>query len=147
MDEIIGARELDADDVASDGDAHEGLPVMSFGSRPELRDWLQKEHARSPGVWVRLARVGSGVASVGFRDLLEEGLCFGWSESTRHRGDGHTYLQKFTPRRTRGTTSERNLRLLDALRADGLMSPAGEAAVSTQRSAVPANASASSSSM
>ncbi len=110
-------------------DEHEGLPVVTFGSRAELRAWLEAEHARSAGVWVRLAKSGCGVDSVSFLDVLEEGLCFGWSESTRHAGDRVTYLQKFTPRRTRGTTSERNRRLVEELRSQGLMTPAGEAAM------------------
>ena len=78
---------------------------------------------------MRVAKAGSGIPSVTFHDLLEEGLCFGWSESTRRAGDDTSYLQRFTPRRTRGTTSERNRRLVVELRTRGLMTPAGEAAL------------------
>lgn len=106
---------------------HEGLSIASFATREALREWLIESHASSPGVWVRLAKAGSGIRSVTFHDLLEEGLCFGWSESARHRGDAVSYLQKFTPRRGRGTTSARNQRLIEALRGAGLMTPAGEA--------------------
>ncbi|MFN8099417.1 MAG: hypothetical protein U0Q21_14155 [Dermatophilaceae bacterium] len=106
---------------------HAGLPVIAFETRDALRGWLIDSHDSSPGVWVRLAKAGSGIRSVTFHDLLEEGLCFGWSESTRHAGDTATYLQRFTPRHTRGTTSARNLRLVAELRAAGLMTPAGEA--------------------
>ncbi len=108
---------------------HDAVPVIVFETREELRGWLHREHSRSSGVWVRLARSGAALRSISFHDLLEEGLCFGWSESTRHRGDTQTYLQKFTPRRTRGTTSERNKRMVSELRAQGLMTPAGEAAM------------------
>jgi len=103
--------------------------VQSFATRQELRSWLEREHSRSLGVWVRVAKAGSGIPSVTFHDLLEEGLCFGWSESTRRAGDDTSYLQRFTPRRTRGTTSERNRRLVVELRTRGLMTPAGEAAL------------------
>ena len=108
---------------------HDGLPVVAFETREELRDWLHREHAHSSGIWVQLARSGTALRSISFHDLLEEGLCFGWSESTRHRGDEQTFLQKFTPRRTRGTKSERNRRLMEALQARGLMTAAGEAAM------------------
>ncbi|CCH72618.1 conserved hypothetical protein [Nostocoides australiense Ben110] len=107
----------------------DGLMVQSFATRQELRSWLEREHSRSSGVWVRVAKAGSGIPSVTFHDLLEEGLCFGWSESTRRAGDDTSYLQRFTPRRTRGTTSERNRRLVVELRTRGLMTPAGEAAL------------------
>jgi len=108
---------------------HDALTVVAFETRAELRDWLEREHARSSGIWVRLARSGAAQRSISFHDLLEEGLCFGWSESTRHRGDTETFLQKFTPRRTPGTTSERNKRLFEALRSRGLMTSAGETAM------------------
>lgn len=109
----------------------EELEIVAFASREQLRAWLIREQARSPGVWVRLAKAGSGIPSVTFHDVLEEGLCFGWSESARRAGDDRTYLQRFTPRRTRGTTSERNRRLAAQLRAAGLMTQAGEAALGT----------------
>lgn len=108
-------------------ETHDGLEVVAFETRAALREWLIATHASSPGVWVRLAKARSGIRSVTFHDLLEEGLCFGWSESTRHPGDESTYLQRFGPRRARGTTSPRNARLVEQLRADGLMTPAGEA--------------------
>ena len=108
---------------------HDGLPVLGFETREALRGWLIREHARSSGIWVQLARSGTPLRSVGFQDLLEEGLCFGWNESTRHRGDTQTFLQKFTPRCGRGTKSERNKRLFEMLHAQGLMTAAGEAAM------------------
>jgi uncharacterized protein YdeI (YjbR/CyaY-like superfamily) len=80
-------------------------------------------------VWVRLARAASGRRSVSFIDLLEEGLCFGWRESTRHAGDDAFYLQRFAPRRGRGRISEHNRRLVARLAAEGRMTPAGYAAL------------------
>ena len=122
-----------SDQESSTAIIHEGLPVVAFATRAELRDWLHLEHARSSGIWARLARSGTALRSISFHDLLEEGLCFGWSESTRHRGDTQTFLQKFTPRRTRGTTSERNRLLCEVLQVQGLMTAAGEAAMGTSQ--------------
>ncbi|HYO17739.1 MAG TPA: hypothetical protein VES02_03605 [Dermatophilaceae bacterium] len=51
----------------------------------------------SAGMWVRLAKKGSEIPGVDFHDVLEEGLCFGWSESNRRAGDAVSYLQKLTP--------------------------------------------------
>ena len=115
------------DQVLATAIVHDGLPVIAFETREALRGWLVREHARSSGIWVQLARSDAPLRSIGFQELLEEGLCFGWSESTRHRGDIQTFLQKLTPRRTRGTKSERNKRLFEMLRAQGLMTSAGEA--------------------
>lgn len=129
MDERSDQNTNFLDNVLTTEIVHDGLPVVAFKNRAALRGWLQREHACSSGIWVQLARSGAPLRSISFQDLLEEGLCFGWSESMRHRGDTQTFLQKFTPRRTRGTKSERNKRLLEMLRAQGLMTAAGEAAM------------------
>jgi uncharacterized protein YdeI (YjbR/CyaY-like superfamily) len=105
------------------------LPIMSFASASELRKWLHENHATSSGIWVRIDKKNSGVASITFHELLDEGLCFGWSESTRRAGDAKSYLQRFTPRRTKGTKSMRNLERVKRLKAEGRMTPSGLAAL------------------
>lgn len=68
--------------------------------------------------------------SITSHDLLEAGIAFGWSASTRRANDRTSYLQKSSPRRrTTGTTSARNLAIGDRLEAEGRMSPAGRAAL------------------
>ncbi|HML24714.1 MAG TPA: hypothetical protein PKD09_23875 [Aggregatilinea sp.] len=101
------------------------LPVLEFRSVGDLRAWLEQHHATSSGIWIRIYKASSGIASVAFEDVLDEGLCFGWSESKRRKGDDKSYLQRFTPRRTRGTTSQRNLEHAERLIRDGRMTPAG----------------------
>ncbi len=105
------------------------LEVVSFATVGELWSWLGAEHASHPGVWVRLPKAGSDVPSVGFHDLLEAGIAHGWSESTRRAYDQRSYLQRFTPRRSRGTASARNVAIADRLEADGRMTPAGRRAL------------------
>jgi uncharacterized protein YdeI (YjbR/CyaY-like superfamily) len=102
------------------------LPIVEFAERAALRAWLEEGHG---GVWVRLYKKRSGVASIAFEDLLDEGLCFGWSESTRRPYDAASYLQRFTPRARPGTASPRNLRHVERLIEQGLMTPAGLAAL------------------
>jgi len=109
--------------------AKDELPIVSFADVDALHQWLEEHYAASNGIWVRVYKRHSGVPSVTFEELLEEGLCFGWSESLRVRGDAQSYLQKFTPRKTKGTTSERNLKLAERLIAEGRMRPAGREAL------------------
>lgn len=101
--------------------------IISFRTRTELHRWIAAHHRTSAGIWVRLYRKGSDVPSITFEDLLEEGLCFGWSESQRKRYDGVSYLQKFTPRKKKGTVSPRNKRLVQRLEKEGKMTDAGRA--------------------
>jgi uncharacterized protein YdeI (YjbR/CyaY-like superfamily) len=107
------------------------LPVTSFRDRDELREWLTAHHDDGAGVWVRIFRARSGIPSVTFDEVLAEGLCFGWSESTRRAYDATSYLQRFTPRSRPGTASERNRALVERLVAEGRMTPAGLAVLDT----------------
>ncbi|MGJ7555330.1 YdeI/OmpD-associated family protein [Variovorax sp. RB3P1] len=91
--------------------------------------WLGKHHASAAGVWLRMAKKGSGVASIDHPQALEEALCHGWIDGQR-KGDDDTYfLQRFTPRTKRSTWSQINrdkaLRLIE----EGRMQLAGLAEV------------------
>lgn len=101
------------------------FPIQSFTDRALLRKWLEKNHATCPGIYVRIYKKHSGVQSVTFEEVLDEGLCFGWSENKRLPGDEQSYLQRFTPRKGKGTTSKRNVEHARQLIKDGLMTPAG----------------------
>ena len=105
--------------------AVENLTVMEFRSADDLRAWLMYNHATSDGIWLRVYKASSGVPSVSFEEVLDEGLCFGWSESMRRTGDDKSYLQRFTPRRKKGTLSKRNLEHVERLKQAGRMTPAG----------------------
>ena len=98
---------------------------MEFKSGRDLRDWLERNHEISEGVWVRIFKKDSGVGSVTFEQVLDEGLCFGWSESMRRRCDDSSYLQKFTPRRIKGTASKRNMEHIKRLIKEKKMTYAG----------------------
>ena len=106
-----------------------GEEIVQFRTRDQMWAWLRKHHATSAGVWVRVSRSASRLESVTFHELLEAGLAFGWSESKRRAYDADSYLQRFTPRRTVGTASERNLRIVAALEREGRMTPAGRIAL------------------
>jgi uncharacterized protein YdeI (YjbR/CyaY-like superfamily) len=97
------------------------LPIVEFTTQAELRSWLMDQRSISEGVWVRIFKKASSIPSVTFDQLLDEGLCFGWSESSRRRYDEKSYLQKFTPRKTRGTASERNRKRIKVLFDTGKM--------------------------
>ncbi len=104
---------------------HEGSQVLTFPDASALEDWLRRNHARSPGIWVRIYRKDSGIPTVLFEEVLAAGLIWGWSESKRHPLDEVSYLQRFAPRRKKGTVSPRNLRLAESLIREGRMMPEG----------------------
>jgi uncharacterized protein YdeI (YjbR/CyaY-like superfamily) len=86
---------------------------------------------------MKIFKKNSGVPSVTFEEALDEGLCSGWSESLRRRGDEQYYLQRFTPRQTKGTTSERNREHIERLIREKKMTPSG--LLSPETGKTPAN--------
>jgi uncharacterized protein YdeI (YjbR/CyaY-like superfamily) len=107
----------------------ENLPILEFETSELLHAWLEDHHATSKGMWLRIYKKHSGVRSVAFEQVLDEGLCFGWSESARRKYDNNSYVQKFTPRKTNGTQSARNLDRVRVLIEQGKMKPSGLAAL------------------
>jgi uncharacterized protein YdeI (YjbR/CyaY-like superfamily) len=109
------------------------LPIMLFATPPELEAWLEREHASSAGLWLKIAKKGSGVESVSYAEALELALCFGWIDSQKRGLDEKHFLQRFTPRRPRGRWSRINREKAEELIAAGRMRPAGLAEVEAAR--------------
>lgn len=94
------------------------------------RAWLEEHHTQPDGVWLTLARKGTTTpTSLRYAEALEEALCFGWIDGQARPGDGHTYSQRFTPRRPRSRWSKRNIERIARLEAEGRLHPAGRAEV------------------
>ncbi len=111
----------------------DGLDVRPFASADAWHRWLAEHHAASPGLWVMIAKKGSGIASVHYPDVLESALCFGWIDGHRRARDEQYFLQRFTPRRARSRWSQINRETAERLIAEGRMAPAGLAEVERAR--------------
>jgi uncharacterized protein YdeI (YjbR/CyaY-like superfamily) len=105
------------------------LPVLLFASKRELEAWLEENHTASEGLWLKIAKKGSGVESVDYAEALELALCFGWIDSQKRGFDEAFFLQRFTPRRPRGKWSQINRAKAEELIAAGAMRPPGLAEV------------------
>ncbi|WP_034269296.1 YdeI/OmpD-associated family protein [Haloechinothrix halophila] len=106
------------------------LEELTVAGPAAWRDWLSEHHATSPGVWLVLAKKGTTEPTcLRYDQALDEALCHGWVDGQVRRRDEATYLQRFTPRRPRSTWSKRNVRIIERLRAEGRMHPAGVAEV------------------
>jgi uncharacterized protein YdeI (YjbR/CyaY-like superfamily) len=103
--------------------------IRAFKSPKEWRDWLVRNHARSRGVWVRLFKKASGVASVSRDQALVEALCHGWIDGQVKKGDEKYWLQKYTPRRRKSLWSKKNTLHAVRLIKAGKMAPRGLAEV------------------
>lgn len=82
-----------------------------------------------PGIWLKIAKKASGIASVTYVEALDEALCYGWIDGQRRSYDEMTFLQKFTRRGPRCVWSKINTGHIERLVREGQMQPAGLAAV------------------
>ena len=105
------------------------LPILPFASVSLWEQWLFKHHDQLDGVWIKMAKKASGVASVTHDEALDVALCYGWIDGQRKTYDSRFFLQKFTPRRPKSLWSKRNINKVAELTAAGRMQPSGLAEV------------------
>ncbi|KQX24706.1 YdeI/OmpD-associated family protein [Variovorax sp. Root434] len=91
--------------------------------------WLKRHHATAAGVWLRIAKKDSGLASIDHPTALEEALCWGWIDGQRKSEDAQYFLQRFTPRTKRSIWSQINRAKVLKLIEEGRMQPAGHAEI------------------
>jgi len=91
--------------------------------------WLAEHHGRPEGVWLKIAKLRTGVASVTSDEAVDVGLCWGWISGHRKGLDETWFLQRYTPRRPRSNWSAVNVAKVEALLAAGRMRPPGLAEV------------------
>jgi uncharacterized protein YdeI (YjbR/CyaY-like superfamily) len=99
--------------------------IVEFKDQEAFRTWLAENASKVPGIWLKMYKKGSGVASITYAQALDEALCFGWIDGQVKKGDDQYYMQKFTPRRTRSMWSKRNIENVERLTKAGLMTEAG----------------------
>lgn len=101
------------------------LSVIPFESQEEWEEWLQQNHETSPGLWLKLARVDSGIQSVTYSQAVDSALRIGWIDGQKASYDDQYWLQRFTRRTARSKWSKRNRERATALIEQGKMKPAG----------------------
>lgn len=101
------------------------LPIVAFRSAHEWRVWLKGRHASSPGVWLKIAKMGLGLKSVTYDQALDVALCFGWIDGQKAGFDERYWLQRFSPRRSRSKWSRVNRERAVRLTERGEMHAAG----------------------
>ena len=105
------------------------LPVLAFPDQAAFEQWLEAEHERSPGVYVKVAKKGAPEPSLTQAEMVESLLCFGWIDGRVNGLDDSHFLTRVTPRRPKGVWSKKNVEWVERLTAEGRMRPAGLAAV------------------
>ncbi len=110
-------------------DKPDSIPALAFETARDWEQWLQQNHATSPGVWIKFAKKSSGLPSITYEEAVDLALCFGWIDGQlKSLGPTH-HIQRYTPRRSKSIWSKRNTVKVAKLVAEGRMQPAGLAQV------------------
>lgn len=104
-------------------------PIIAFENAAAFRRWLDRNHATHQGIWMKLAKKDSGIASVTYAEALDEALCYGWIDGQKNRFDAKEWLQKFTRRGPRSVWSKINVGHIERLTAEGRIQASGLAVV------------------
>ena len=110
-----------------------GLPILAFPDVAAFAGWLEQAPADAPGLWLRLAKDGSGCASLSKAEAIDAALCHGWIDGQLCPYDQSWWLIRFTPRKRQSKWSQKNRERAEQLIADGRMRSGGLAAVEAAR--------------
>ncbi len=106
-------------------DLPDSFPIMPFADGDAWQAWLVA-NAASKGLWLKIAKKDSGIATVTYAQALDVALCHGWIDGQKRGFDGEYFLQRFTPRRPKGLWSKINIGKVETLIAEGRMRAGGQ---------------------
>src|SRR5260370_32025568 len=101
------------------------VPVRAFASSGKWEGWLGAQPHTSKGVWLKLAKAASNIASVSKQEAIDGALCHGWIDGLLDKFDADYWLVPFTPRRPKGKWSRINRERAPVLIKAGPLQPAG----------------------
>ena len=107
-------------------------PRVEVRSRAELRAWLAQNHAEAGTIWLVTWRKGAE-HHVPWPEIVRELICWGWVDSLPRKLDAERTMLRISPRHPSSAWSGINKRHAEAARAEGAMTPAGEAAIEAAR--------------
>ncbi len=99
-------------------------PVF-FSDQYEFRNWLEKNHAIETELFAGYYKVGSGKPSMTWSQSVDQALCFGWIDGIRRSIDSESYCIRFTPRKPASIWSNINIKKVEMLQKEGLMTQPG----------------------
>jgi len=100
--------------------------IRSFKSQAAFETWLAANHARETELWLKFHKKNSGLATVTYAEALDVALCWGWIDGLKKPFDDKSFLQRFTPRRSKSIWSQINRDHVARLTEAGRMTPHGQ---------------------
>jgi uncharacterized protein YdeI (YjbR/CyaY-like superfamily) len=113
------------------------MKTLEVKSLMKWRDWLERHHDAESEIWLVFHKAHTGVASIEYKDALDEALCYGWVDSLVKRLDEDRFARKFTPRKPDSRWSDINRKRYAELKAAGRLKPSGVARAPGARGSAP----------
>ena len=108
------------------------FPQVEVASRAELRAWLLTHHEQPGSVWLVTWKKATGSRWFPRQDVVDELLCFGWTDGVMRRLDEERTMQLISPRRVEHWARSYKRRV-EVLTAEGLMHGSGLRAVESAK--------------
>jgi len=99
--------------------------IRDFASEQDFEAWLAAHHDTASELWLKIHKKTSGLPTVTYAQALDVALCWGWIDGQKKGFDETSFLQRFVPRRPKGTWSVNNREHVARLIKAGRMQPAG----------------------
>src|SRR3954466_15509440 len=99
--------------------------IREFASAEDFYAWLKSNHDTEDEAWIKIHKVGSGLASITPKQAIDVALCWGWIDAVRKGFDDKSFLQRYTPRGKKSVWSQINVDNVARLVAEGRMTPHG----------------------
>lgn len=106
----------------------EDTPLVIVRSRAELRDWLAENHATARTAWLATYKKHHP-DYLPWGQAVEELLCWGWVDAQVAALDADRMKHRVAPRNESSAWSAVNKEIVARMRAEGRMTPAGEAKI------------------
>lgn len=100
--------------------------IKAFRTASAFETWMTRHHDRETELWMRVYKKASGVPSITTAEALDVCLCWGWIDGIRKSLDEQSFLQRYTPRRSKSGWSQVNRDHVARLTAAGRMTPHGQ---------------------
>jgi uncharacterized protein YdeI (YjbR/CyaY-like superfamily) len=99
--------------------------VRAFKDGASFYKWLARHHDRDDEVWIKIHKVDSGLKSITAKEAIDVVLCWGWIDGVRKGFDDRSFLQRYSPRSSKGTWSQINVDNVARLISEGRMTAHG----------------------
>jgi len=82
--------------------------IHAFSRADDFERWMKANHDAQSEIFIRIYKKGSDVPTITTAEALDIALCYGWIDAIRKFYDAKSFLQRYTPRKSKSIWSQIN---------------------------------------